>query len=202
MQNNLFEIIKEQLPVPDVARYYGLEMNRSGFTSCFFHSERTPSMKLYEENYHCFGCGAHGDVIDLTGALFNLSPMSAAQKLAQDFGIAVFGERKTPKVSIKAKIQHYNIALQEERAYRLLNDYCGYLSACRQIYAPKSPEETAHPLFLRSFDLEKHQYYRDIFIDGTKDERQGFIRDFSGVLSGIERALKEGKREREAVEMA
>lgn len=29
---------------------------------CCFHNERTPSLHVYEDHYHCFGCGARGDV--------------------------------------------------------------------------------------------------------------------------------------------
>src|ERR1700733_13073665 len=31
---------------------------------CPFHNEKTPSFKVYQDHYHCFGCGAHGDVFD------------------------------------------------------------------------------------------------------------------------------------------
>nr|WP_246400898.1 DNA primase [Gluconacetobacter dulcium] len=30
---------------------------------CPFHGEKTPSFYVYDDHYHCFGCGAHGDVI-------------------------------------------------------------------------------------------------------------------------------------------
>ena len=30
---------------------------------CPFHNEKTPSFYIYTDNYHCFGCGAHGDAI-------------------------------------------------------------------------------------------------------------------------------------------
>ena len=48
---------------------------------CPFHSDKTPSMKLNETYYYCFGCHLVGDVIDFTGRLFSLSPLEAAQKL-------------------------------------------------------------------------------------------------------------------------
>ena len=38
--------------------------------------------------FHCFGCGADGDVIDLTAKLFQLSLWKAAEKLATDFGLS------------------------------------------------------------------------------------------------------------------
>lgn len=36
---SIFEQIKSSLNLIDVARYYGIEVNRSGFTSCLFHNE-------------------------------------------------------------------------------------------------------------------------------------------------------------------
>lgn len=39
---SIFETIKANLDLIDIAKYYGIEVNRSGFTSCLFHSERTP----------------------------------------------------------------------------------------------------------------------------------------------------------------
>ena len=36
---------------------------------CPFHNDKTPSMKL-DQRYHCFGCGADGDVIDFAAALY------------------------------------------------------------------------------------------------------------------------------------
>src|SRR5208283_4220225 len=31
---------------------------------CPFHGEKTPSFTVYDDHFHCFGCGAHGDAID------------------------------------------------------------------------------------------------------------------------------------------
>ena len=54
---------------------------------CPFHADRNPSMKV-DFRFHCFGCGADGDVIDLTAKLFQLSLLQAAEKLATDFGLS------------------------------------------------------------------------------------------------------------------
>lgn len=61
----LFELVKQNICVPDTAEYYGLQVNRNGMCSCPFHEDRHPSMKLNEKYFYCFGCGATGDVIDL-----------------------------------------------------------------------------------------------------------------------------------------
>lgn len=54
----------------EAAEHYGLKIGRSDMVCCPFHNDRTPSMKLNEDYFYCFGCGAHGDVIDLTAQLF------------------------------------------------------------------------------------------------------------------------------------
>ena len=84
---DLFTQIKMAVSVKEAAEYYGLEVNRGNMVCCPFHADRTPSMKLNEDYFYCFGCGAHGDVIDLVVKLFNLSSYDAAKKLAYDFGI-------------------------------------------------------------------------------------------------------------------
>jgi len=197
--SRIFEQVKEQLSIADVARFYGLDVNRGGFTSCPFHDDKNPSMKLYEKNgepddFYCFGCGAGGDVINLVSRLFNLSALDSAHKLTHDFGVAVDCEikpQRAQKQSIKAKIERYTYELQESRTYKLLADYCDFLKRCRRDYAPVAVGEPLHPLFAKSLaEFSKYEHYRDVFIFGTKDEKVAFMRDFGGVLSGIERELR------------
>lgn len=56
------EEIKQEKPMRVVLEQYGLRPNRAGFICCPFHKERTPSFKVYEDSFHCFGCGASGDI--------------------------------------------------------------------------------------------------------------------------------------------
>ena len=196
MSSDIFAVVKEQLGIKDVAEHYGLEVNRGGFVSCPFHVEKNPSMKLYEDTdkYHCFGCGEHGDVIDLVRKLFNLAPIDAANKLAGDFGIAVGGRVYKEKPSIKAKMKSYDYELKERRAYRLLADYCDYLADYKRDLAPATIGEPLHPLFARALsESAKFEYYRDIFVFGAKDEKMAFMRDYNEILSGIEREMRGDK---------
>ena len=62
-----FGEIKRTVPPIEAAQRYGTV--KHGFMRCPFHADRTPSLKLYGDHFHCFGCGAHGDVIDLTAWL-------------------------------------------------------------------------------------------------------------------------------------
>jgi hypothetical protein len=46
---------------------------------CPFHGEKTPSLSVYEDHWHCFGCGAHGDAISW---VMRVRRMSFPQALA------------------------------------------------------------------------------------------------------------------------
>lgn len=62
---------------------------------CPFHSERTPSFVVSpsKEVYHCFGCGAGGNVISFIMQVENLSFVEAVRSLAKRKGIEVPAER-------------------------------------------------------------------------------------------------------------
>ena len=120
---NLFETVKASVSVPDAAKMYGLQPNRHGMVRCPFHDDRHPSLKLNEDYFYCFGCGAAGDVIDLTARLFSLRPYEAAKKLAADFGI---DPDKPPSAAALAKPKHPMIrAFREDERYcqRVLCDF-------------------------------------------------------------------------------
>ena len=84
---NIFETVKATISVRQAAEYYGLKLSRNQMVNCPFHDDRSPSMKLNEDYFYCFGCGAKGDVIDFVAKLFDLTSLQGAQKLAYDFGI-------------------------------------------------------------------------------------------------------------------
>ena len=68
---NVFEAVKQSVTTRQAAEHYGIHVGRNGMACCPFHNDKTPSMKL-DRRYHCFGCGADGDVIDFTAALYGL----------------------------------------------------------------------------------------------------------------------------------
>lgn len=83
----IYKTVKENVTVWQAAEHYGLTVQRNGMCCCPFHRDLHPSMKLNEDYFFCFGCGAHGDVIDFVTRLFGISSYEAAQKLAYDFEI-------------------------------------------------------------------------------------------------------------------
>ena len=141
-------------------------------------------MKLYDDHFHCYGCGEHGDIITLTEKIFCISPYAAAQKLSQDFHI-VPGDDFKQMMPIKSSQKSY--AEKENHVFRILNDYCRFLEECREKYKPKNFDDEFHPLFIESLhSYEQYNYYRDIFITGTKEERIQFINDFKEEIYVIE----------------
>ena len=56
---------------------------------CPFHDEKTPSFVVYsdKQDYHCFGCGAHGTAIDWIMHRDGLRYWDAVRQLARDAGI-------------------------------------------------------------------------------------------------------------------
>ena len=56
---------------------------------CPFHNEKSPSFYVYEDGYHCFGCGAHGDAISFVMHTTGASFPEAVQSLANEAGLDV-----------------------------------------------------------------------------------------------------------------
>ena len=92
MAENVFEAVKQSVSTREAAEFYGIKVSRTGMACCHFHDDKNPSMKV-DQRFHCFGCGADGDVIDFTAKLFNLSPKEAAEKLAALRRSALYGSR-------------------------------------------------------------------------------------------------------------
>lgn len=68
------EEIKQQYSMRDVAAMYGIYPDRSGMIHCPFHrGDREASMKIYKKDFHCFGCGANGDIFSFVQQMDNLT---------------------------------------------------------------------------------------------------------------------------------
>jgi DNA primase len=56
---------------------------------CPFHGEKTPSFYVYDDHYHCFGCGVHGDAIGFVMQSQGASFTEAVEQLAAEAGMQV-----------------------------------------------------------------------------------------------------------------
>lgn len=131
----VFETVKAAVTPRQAAEHYGLTVGRNNMACCPFHEDRHPSLKLNEDYFYCFGCGARGDVIDFTARLFGIGPMDAAGKLAGDFGVPT----DVTVVPIRYPRARQNQArLDELRCRRALQDYLHLQQRLVRTYAPKS----------------------------------------------------------------
>lgn len=98
LPSNFLDELRARTPIAALIGR-SVRLTRSGRESkgcCPFHGEKTPSFYVYDDHYHCFGCGEHGDAISFimksTGAGF----MEAVETLAAEAGLDV------PKASPQA----------------------------------------------------------------------------------------------------
>ena len=79
-----WEAIRRDYPLEAIVAK-SIKLRSSGATKvacCPFHTEKTPSFHVYPDNsYHCFGCGAHGDVIDFVAGIEHIEPAEAIRRL-------------------------------------------------------------------------------------------------------------------------
>lgn len=136
------EEIKERLTMQQVAEFYGFEVNRGGFIACPFHSgDNSPSLKIYpgSRGFHCFGCGAHGDVIKFVMLLFNLSFAQAVIRLSSDFGLGLTPTRETPKEArerIRARQEAEEAKRRKEAEYlKKSQEHCYWWNVAKE-HAP------------------------------------------------------------------
>ena len=129
-------------------------------------------MKVYKGNggYHCFGCGAHGSVIDFVMQYFGLNFQDAISKINTDFSLGLpIGERTSLRQ--RRELEHLQMERQEERnreqreRERLEGEYWAAFDLWQKYdtnkreYAPKSPSEDFHPLFVeavKNIDYANH----------------------------------------------
>ena len=133
---NIFDAVVEAVPVPLAAERYGLKVGRNGMAHCPFHDDHTPSLKLNEDYFYCFGCGTGGNVVIFTVKLFDLRPYEAASKLATDFGVDV-----PATAPPDGSLNRFRTDLL--RCKRVLDEYLDLLIRWKNRYRPK--DEAAEP---------------------------------------------------------
>ena len=191
MAESVFETVKGSVTVREAAQMYGIEVNRSGMACCPFHDDKNPSMKLNEEYFYCFGCGTTGDAIDFTARLYNLSPKEAAEKLAQDFGLAYDSQTPPRRRYIRQKTKAQKFKEDRDHAFRVLADYFHLLRKWETDYTPKTPEETPHPRFMEAIQKKDYTgYLLDFFLEDGPDEQKLWIAEHQSEIDQLERRVK------------
>lgn len=106
--------LKAANPIAEVMGSY-VSLKRTGrdyVCLCPFHNEKTPSCHVHpdKEYFHCFGCGAGGDVITFTMRYNNLDYWEAVKLLADRGGVPLpdDGQFKSGGVDRRKRIYEMN----------------------------------------------------------------------------------------------
>ena len=112
LDKGFLEELRTRLTLSEVVgRRVKLTRNGREFKACCpFHNEKTPSFYVNDAKgfFHCFGCGAHGDVVGFRMRHDNLGFMEAVEGLASEAGLQM------PKADPKAaeKFDEYQRLMQ------------------------------------------------------------------------------------------
>ena len=189
MGESVFEVVKQSVTVREAAELYGIAVGRSGMACCPFHDDRHPSRKV-DARFHCFGCGADGDVIDFTARLYDLSPKEAAEKLAQDFGLSYDNKAPPRRNHVRQKSEAQARKENREHAWRVLADYYHLLRKWETDYSPRTPDEDPHPRFLEAVQKKEYMgYLLDTFLDSSTEEQDQWIAEHTAEISAIGRRV-------------
>ena len=194
---NLFENIKATVTVRQAAEHYGLKVSRNNMVCCPFHNDRHPSLKLNEDYFYCFGCGATGDVVDFTARLLGLSAYESAQRLAADFGLDI--SRPSVVAQVKKYRPRVNQLKQDELfCMNVLSGYLHLLEDWKERYAPETPENEQDERFVEAcHKLEYVEYLNDLLLMSDQEERADTVKELltDGTIARMQTRLDEQKKE-------
>lgn len=196
---SLFHDVKAAVTTRQAAEHYGFHVSRNGMMCCPFHQDKSPSMKA-DKNFICFGCQEKGDVIRFTARLFGLTPKDAALKLATDFGLNITGQDlgKAPQMKPRQPDPGWaRLKLLEQSADRMYGVYCDYLHLLQDWkirYAPKSPDEDWHPLFVEACQQTAYvEYLLDCLFEGTPEDKAMIVMEKKKEVETLERRIADFK---------
>ena len=116
---NFLDELRARTPLPAVIGRR-VRLTRSGRNwkgNCPFHGEKTPSFYVYDDHFHCFGCGAHGDAIGFVMQSQGSGFMEAVEQLATEAGLDV--PKPTPEAAEAERERHTLVTVLQaaEAAY-------------------------------------------------------------------------------------
>lgn len=160
---NYADEIKQRVSMIEILKYYGIETNGSNFCRCPFHHEKSASFKAYPgtRGFYCFGCNESGSVIDFVMRYFGLDFQSAISKLNDDFNLGLpigkkIDRRTQLEMNKSAFERKRKIEAEKKRREQIENAYWTAFDEWKRLddnkrnYAPKSPTEPLHPLFVEA----------------------------------------------------
>lgn len=123
--------IKDIYSMSDIVERYGLHPNRAGFIPCPFHSgDRQASLKVYDKDFHCHACGAHGDIFTFVERMDDLTFRDAFESLGGGYEQSFSARMKVYHAKKHREAERREQRKEEEKKqlnYLLISVYRGWL---------------------------------------------------------------------------
>jgi DNA primase len=119
---------------------------------CPFHREKTPSFMVNDAQatYHCFGCGAHGDLITFIQYFDKMSFRETVEKLASLAGISI-------PDSMLSTLENRQKTIHLKDIYDLLEEAASFFQA--NLRSPQG-QKARNYLEKRGIKVETWEYFR------------------------------------------
>ncbi len=162
-QERYREIIRASVSVRDAVEAYapGIRFSAHGRIPCPFHNGEDNNCAIYDGGYHCFVCGASGDVFSMTEHLLNCDFITAMARLNRDFRLDLPIDHKATlkeqtdldarfdKVLAERRAQMERDERLKERYWTLVEKWIGYDKAIRE-NAPVTATEGLNDAFIEA----------------------------------------------------
>jgi hypothetical protein len=152
----------------------------------------TPSLHIYSDHFHCFGCGAHGDAIAFVRKLHGMDFAEAVHMLAAEAGIAGPGRDKEKEQRERDRIKAQRERLRIEREKRERQRRIEWPRRLALTFSPASGKGAAEEIIRLYF--ERHRaiptnapYPDSIRFDADNSAIVGIASDRTGQITGGQR---------------
>ena len=116
------EDLKNKYSMRDIVEQYGFKVNRAGFIHCPFHKgDKGASLKVYKDSFHCFGCGANGDIFTFIQKIDSVDFKTAFQSLGGTYEKPTFESNLAIYRAQKKKEERARIAEKLRKRKELNN---------------------------------------------------------------------------------
>ena len=190
---DVFEKIRNEVSMKEIADYYGISFDRGGMACCPFHEDKTPSLKLYDDHFYCFGCGEHGDAASFVSRLYGLRQIDAAKMISRDFGLHLFDKEFASP--IKKEISEKQIYHEWiKQAIETVSHYISVLCEWRAEFAPHDHNAVPDKLFIESLNnMAYAEYIRDILKFGSYDDRKEMYQNGKDIINKMQERVNLAK---------
>lgn len=157
MRFDAVQTIKDRLTMREVLERYGYSAKRR--LPCPIHQGKDLNFEVKEKSWRCYSHCGSGDTISFVQKLFGLSFSDTLKKIDIDFGLNLYGEHSFEDLR-KAHYRQKQVQAERERKerekqqadaeYWAVFDDWKRLDDNKRNYAPKTPDEEWHPLFVEA----------------------------------------------------